>query len=356
MPKLGLNINELAQKITDQAEKKVDMVVDSRSMQLLPVEQDDVTTTAPVLMSIDDSKQMEITSTAHRQLATRLQIPYAYYERVMNNNPVLLAENVNNWLGQTQNKRMIRTYQSDGSTVWDLMRADLSNKYLTFDNVDVAEAVLPVMFDEKLEIISSNVTEKKLYIKAVTDKLTGEIEKGDVVRGGVIVSNSEVGYGSVNVQAFIERLVCMNGMIAETSFRRRHIGASHDITDLLSRDTLNKTSEALVGQVQDVVRNVLSNEGFNNVLGKLRETTETEIAKPIDAVEIIQKQFRFTEDEKDSVLNHLIKGGDTTKWGLTNAVTRASQDLEDYDRATEFEKFGWDVANLSNTVLEPALA
>ena len=356
MPKLGLNINELAQKITDQAEKKVDMVVDSRSMQLLPVEQDDVTTTAPVLMSIDDSKQMEITSTAHRQLATRLQIPYAYYERVMNNNPVLLAENVNNWLGQTQNKRMIRTYQSDGSTVWDLMRADLSNKYLTFDNEDVAEAVLPVMFDEKLEIISSNVTEKKLYIKAVTDNLTGEIEKGDVVRGGVIVSNSEVGYGSVNVQAFIERLVCMNGMIAETSFRRRHIGASHDITDLLSRDTLNKTSEALVGQVQDVVRNVLSNEGFNNVLGKLRETTETEIAKPIDAVEIIQKQFRFTEDEKDSVLNHLIKGGDTTKWGLTNAVTRASQDLEDYDRATEFEKFGWDVANLSNTVLEPALA
>lgn len=356
MPKLGLNINELAQKITDQAEKKVDMVVDSRSMQLLPVEQDDVTTNAPVLMSIDDSKQMEITSTAHRQLATRLQIPYAYYERVMNNNPVLLAENVNNWLGQTQNKRMIRTYQADGSTVWDLMRADLSNKYLTFDNEDVAEAVLPVMFDEKLEIISSNVTEKKLYIKAVTDKLTGEIEKGDVVRGGVIVSNSEVGFGSVNVQAFIERLVCMNGMIAETSFRRRHIGSSHDITDLLSRDTLNKTSDALVGQVQDVVRNVLSSEGFNDVLGKLRKTTETEIAKPIDAVEIIQKQFKFTDDEKDSVLNHLIKGGDTTKWGLTNAVTRTSQDLEDYDRATEFEGFGWDVANLSNTVLEPALA
>tara|TARA_Y100001970_G_scaffold270353_1_gene364125 strand:+ start:3331 stop:4401 length:1071 start_codon:yes stop_codon:yes gene_type:complete len=356
MPKLGLNINELAQKITDQAEKKVDMVVDSRSMQLLPVEQDDVTTNAPVLMSIDDSKQMEITPTAHRQLATRLQIPYAYYERVMNNNPVLLAENVNNWLGQTQNKRMIRTYQSDGSTVWDLMRADLSNKYLTFDNEDVAEAVLPVMFDEKLEIISSNVTEKKLYIKAVTDKLTGEIEKGDVVRGGVIVSNSEVGFGSVNVQAFIERLVCMNGMIAETSFKRRHIGSSHDITDLLSRDTLNKTSDALVGQVQDVVRNVLSSEGFNNVLGKLRKTTETEIAKPIDAVEIIQKQFKFTDDEKDSVLNHLIKGGDTTKWGLTNAVTRTSQDLEDYDRATEFERFGWDVANLSNTVLEPALA
>ena len=355
MPKLGLDLKELAEKITDQAERKVDMVVDSRSMQLLPTEENDATTNASVLMNIGDSKIMEITPTAHRQLATRLKIPYAYYERVMENNPVLLAENVNNWLGQTQNKRMVRTYGSDGSTVWDIMRTDLSNKYLAFDNEDVAEAVLPVMFDEKLDIISSNVTDKKLYIKAVTDKLTGEIAEGDVVRGGVIVSNSEVGFGSVNVQAYIERLVCMNGMIAEKSFSRRHIGASHEITDLLSRETLNKTSEALAGQVQDVVKNVLSSEGFNNVLGKLQETTQTEIAKPIDAVEIIQKQFSFTEDEKDSVLNHLIKGGDTTKWGLTNAVTRTSQDLEDYDRATEFEKFGWDVANLSNKVLEPAL-
>ncbi len=62
MPKLGLNINELAQKITDQAEKKVDMVVDSRSMQLLPVEQDDRTTDSPVLMTIDNSnvKKMKL--------------------------------------------------------------------------------------------------------------------------------------------------------------------------------------------------------------------------------------------------------------------------------------------------------
>ena len=356
MPKLGLDLQDLAKKITDQAERKVDMVVDSRSMQLLPTEENDATTSAPVLMSIADSKNLEITPTAHRQLAGRLKIPFNYYERVMENNPVLLTENVNNWLGQTENKRMIRTYGSDGSTVWDVMRADLSNKYLAFDNEDVAEAVLPVMFDENLEVISSNVTERKLYIKAVTDRLTGEIKEGDVVRGGVIVSNSEVGFGSVNVQAYIERLVCMNGMIAEKSFSRRHIGVAQDITDLLSRDTLNKTSDALVGQVQDVVKNVLSNEGFNTILGKLQETTEVEIAKPIDAVEIIQKQFSFTDNEKDSVLNHLIKGGDTTKWGLTNAVTRTSQDLEDYDRATEFEAFGWDIANMNNKVLEPALA
>ena len=65
MPKLGLDLKELAEKITDQAERKVDMVVDSRSMQLLPTEENDATTNASVLMNIGDSKIMEITPTAH---------------------------------------------------------------------------------------------------------------------------------------------------------------------------------------------------------------------------------------------------------------------------------------------------
>jgi hypothetical protein len=35
------------------------------------------------------------------------------------------------------------------------------------------------------------------------------------------------------------------------------------------------------------------------------------------------------------VLKHLILGGSLTTWGLANAVTRAAQDAESYDRATE---------------------
>ena len=33
-------------------------------------------------------------------------------------------------------------------------------------------------------------------------------------------------------------------------------------------------------------------------------------------------------------------GNSGTQYGLVNAVTRTSQDIDDYNRATEFEKFG----------------
>ena len=33
-------------------------------------------------------------------------------------------------------------------------------------------------------------------------------------------------------------------------------------------------------------------------------------------------------------------------YGLSNAVTRMSQDVESYDRATELESAGWDIATM----------
>jgi hypothetical protein len=35
-----------------------------------------------------------------------------------------------------------------------------------------------------------------------------------------------------------------------------------------------------------------------------------------------------------------------SQWGLANAVTRAAQDVESYDRATELEALGGDVVIL----------
>jgi hypothetical protein len=40
------------------------------------------------------------------------------------------------------------------------------------------------------------------------------------------------------------------------------------------------------------------------------------------------------------VLRHLIVEGDLTAYGLVNAVTHYSQEVADYDRATDFEALG----------------
>ena len=46
------------------------------------------------------------------------------------------------------------------------------------------------------------------------------------------------------------------------------------------------------------------------------------------------------------MLRHLISGGDLSGYGLVNAVTHYSQEVGDYDRATDFEML---VCRLSNS-------
>lgn len=41
-----------------------------------------------------------------------------------------------------------------------------------------------------------------------------------------------------------------------------------------------------------------------------------------------------------SILRHFIMGNDFSHFGLVNAVTRSSQDVADYNRATELERIG----------------
>ena len=65
-----------------------------------------------------------------------------------------------------------------------------------------------------------------------------------------------------------------------------------------------------------------------------------------DVIELTGKAFDLNQGEQDSILSYLIQGGDLSLYGLTNAITRASQDVESYDRATALEGIGWQVATM----------
>jgi hypothetical protein len=63
-------------------------------------------------------------------------------------------------------------------------------------------------------------------------------------------------------------------------------------------------------------------------------------------VEIVGKKLTLTEGERKGVLSRLIEGGDLTRYGLHAAITRASADVEDYDRASDLERIGGNVITL----------
>ncbi len=89
----------------------------------------------------------------------------------------------------------------------------MSDRFLRLDNFELAQAVLPVLGEmgEGVQIVSSEMTQTRMYIKAINRRLELEVNKGDVVQAGICISNSEVGLGSLKVEPLVYRLVCLNG-------------------------------------------------------------------------------------------------------------------------------------------------
>jgi hypothetical protein len=223
----------------------------------------------------------------------------------------------------------------------------------------LVNVVLPKIQQAGCEIKSMELTETRLYIQAVTARITGEVKKGDVVQAGIVISNSEVGCGSVRVEPMIFRLVCLNGMILPTAMRRHHIGRAGegewnegDAYEVFSDATRKLDDKAFWAKVNDVTMSALDDVKFADQVKQLAATTAIDTGKPKDAVEIIGSTFGLQEGEQENVLNHLAKGGDLSLWGLANAVTRTAEDVDSYDRAIELERIGGQVIELAPSVFD----
>ena len=345
------DIRELAAAIQDEANNKKDYVTPSQRLNIkangdLKVE---------MKSEAGDNLEFPLTPIASRQIGEKIGIPAKYFDRMMKDAPDLLATNANHWLEKEPKDVMIRT-------LFGKARAILSNKYQRIDNVDIATDILPVLLEQSkngLEIASCEVTDKKLYIKAVMHSLQREVKKGDIVEAGLWITNSEIGFGQFEVAPFIHRLVCLNGMkVNDAKFGKRHIGTRADVNDttysILSNETLKADDKAFMLKALDVVQAAFNEKIFDGYVDKLRDTTEREITgSVVKAVEVLGNTTGLLQGEQDGILSKLISGADLTQYGLVQAVTAYSQDVDSYDRASELEELGGKLVDLSPSEWQP---
>jgi hypothetical protein len=71
------------------------------------------------------------------------------------------------------------------------------------------------------------------------------------------------------------------------------------------------------------------------------------VGDPVKTIEVLAQRYVLNEGERAGVLRHLIAEGELSGYGLVNAVTHYSQEVDDYDRATEFEALGGRLIDLS---------
>jgi hypothetical protein len=348
--KTGSSLQDIARTLESQQKSKRDFVSPSTELEFVAMD--------PNQSSVEQSKDapdpMEyslrvngygafpINPIAHEQIASRVGVPQRYYDRMKAAAPELLRENVNHWLHTEKDQRMVRTLGGN-------VRAFLSSRYRQLDNLDLAKTTLPVLARLGVQVESTEITERRFYIKAITPKITAEVRKGDIVQAGIVITNSEIGLGSVKVEPLIFRLVCTNGLIVnDYAMRKYHIGRASEETDLAAEFFRDETREAddraFWMKVRDVVNGSFQQDVFEKIVDTMRASTERIIdADTVKVVEVIRKENKLTEDDGSLMLKHLILGGDLTQYGLLNAVTRASQDVRDYDHATELERLGGDI-------------
>lgn len=287
---------------------------------------------------------MPATDHGHRQIAAHLEIPQAYYDRMRADAPALLATNVNRWMSQrpADERRMVRTLNGN-------MRALLSDRYQRIDNYEVADVALGLLNKQDgLRIVSSAVTDSRLYIKAVSSAVAlavpGSRRVGDIVEAGVMVSNSEDGRGSLSIKPFAMFLVCTNGMVRDSSMRAAHVGRRIDLSleGMLSEQTKRLEDAAVLSKVRDVIAAAFDAAAFERFIAGLGESTQQQITGDVPgAIEMLAPAFGLGSEERSGILSHLIRGGDLSRYGLANAITRTAEDIESYDRATELESIGF---------------
>jgi len=352
--KTGKTLSQLAAEIERQHETKRDYVANLDAVTM-------VAQGGEPRLAVEGTGNFGVTEIAHNQIAGHTNISKPYYDRMRREAPELLATNVDHWFRANPAPQMLRTL--DGN-----VRALLSPSFQPLDNYDFAGATLPILAERKLEILSCEITERRLYIKAVDQQLNRDVPIGYKMGDGshkifdtcapvVILSNSEVGFGRLVVETGVYTRACTNMCLwSGGGMKKTHVGARHklsegigveDLEKIFSNSTKRKTMEALWSQVRDVLGAAFNEKTLDKRLEKLAETATHKITGKVEKViELTAEKFGFNEGEKDSIFRHLIEGGSLTQYGLHAAITRTAQDLDSYDRATELEYTGGKVIEL----------
>jgi hypothetical protein len=359
--KAGKSLMELAAELDRQANAKKDLIGSTALCKVRPVlDEEREEMNAPLAMKIGDEPDAPVNQHALRQIGERLKIPAKFADRLAETHPDILAYNLNELFHREPEKRLIRLL--DGR-----VRAFLSDTFRVVDNYDIAKVVLGGIAEHGAEVVSCDVTEKKMYIKAIIPGLKAEIPpppgvvmgKGhnmwiSTIQGGLSIGNSEVGCGKIFINPSIFTKECSNLATWEDyAYKKVHLGrriesSADTFREFITDETRHAADMLLFREIKDITTASMDGRIFHKIKEELVMARTKVIERPVEEfVEASAKRFNLLETEATGIMEHLIRGGDLTKFGFHNAVTRHSADVDSYDRATELENLGGEIIELS---------
>jgi hypothetical protein len=355
----GLELEALLKLLADQKERSRDFVARPSAIEA-------VAGNNGVNLHVKGAGLFAPTSWASSQLASVTDIPKAYYDRIAQENPSLLADAVNHGISRLDGSRVVRT-------VGETVRAVVSDRYFALDSFDLLRETLPTLYSGGFQVQESEISDRRLYVRAVSPRTTTDVRKGDPVQFGVSISTSDVGGGALKVEPFFYRLACLNGMVLEQTLaekgreerrkmalRRNHNGGRIEFEgdtflEFLTDETREKKAAAIFSETRDMIRGLSDTERFRELVERMqtaanREITnnnvETVVARAMSATSVVGKEIQA------DIIGELLRGNQGagfTQWGLANSFTAQAHKTDDSDRADALMRAGGRIINLTES-------
>ena len=306
------------------------------------------------------TKVLDVNDVAFQQISSKANLHVNDTRRLVENygeefDPLM------NRIWQKEDKGvLVRTYADTVRPERGLARAFVSDSFKTFDNHHFLEASLPGLMesDARWQVVNGTITEKKLYLRLRSLVHEGEAKLHDPMALGLLLSNSEVGHGAINVQQLIWTLMCLNGMETQNKTRSTHLQSARgeDSYGLLTDEAKAADTHSLALRLRDVTASFASRESFDLVLGKMRNAHEDGVnAKATDAISALTGILKLPKAAESKILDGLMatlqqpgyNDGHLSRATLVNSVTAvANQESTHEDDKQDWMRLGAKVLEL----------
>ena len=356
----------LMQQVSENSSRKIDYTAPTKDLQISTrVTDGDRPNESQVIIEASDGEPTKILTAndvALQQIASKSEIDIRTVRRLRDHYPTEL-DTVINAIWQREPKGvMLRTFVDTDNSDTGILRAFTSSSYKVFDNEDVLTNTLPQLMNSKAnwQVVNGTLTDQRMYLRLKSQNQVAEPAVGDAMANGLLISNSEVGLGSVNIQQLIYTLACLNGMQTANKSRSTHVTSSRgtDSWSILTDEAKSADNQALSLKLRDVVGHFADRTTFDETIEQMRIAHTEKVTGALPAaIDTLCGILKLPKGDNPKVLAGLMstlqqagynQGQAPSRATFVNAVTAVgNQSATLEDNKQDWMRLGGKVLNLS---------
>jgi len=288
-----------------------------------------------VLISVGEGDWMTFHPNAISQLGDRLKINGSMVRKQLQGAPwqrEAIADFVTTHLSNTplHERFLVRSVKGE-------VRGILSDSFRRLSSPLIAETFQEGL--QRLGVVPYDVTltDLKWRVRAMLPRpieVHSKHHGTEFVGIGLSLSNSDFGVGSLDLQAEILRLLCVNGMVGDSQLRAVHLGGRLPSEIQFAEDTYRKDTEVQCLALRDMLPHLVSQTFVEKSLAPLQGAMD----QTVNAQEAVKGLVRATRVNRAQaerlellLMNRdgtVVPEGPVTRWSVAQAVSALANDTE----------------------------